>query len=76
VRLQRRDTMTTTNVTIETLRTAYTKAEIAWDNANRALYRAEVHNLRGLGLARYRERAAWEKRCATLKALREVSPLG
>lgn len=52
----------------ETLRAAHSAATIAHENAARAAYRAEVSGSRTVGLARLRERRAWQKACAARAA--------
>ena len=44
------------------------RREIAWEVASRLLYGAERRGGRGVGLARYRERRAWEALCAAKMA--------
>lgn len=52
----------------ETLRAAYATATVSHENASRAAYRAEVSGSRTAGLARHRERLAWQKACAARTA--------
>jgi hypothetical protein len=52
----------------ETLRAAYATATVAHESAARAAYRAEVSGSRTVGLARHRERLAWQKACAARAA--------
>ena len=47
----------------EKLRAAHSAATIAHENAARAAYRAEVSGSSTVGLARHRERLAWQKAC-------------